>query len=87
MLNLKATHRITTAMRNAFEESVRRVWKRGEDKNPLQPKKSPTMKQVQGLIEMVGDSLAHNAGVMRRPDISINVSPAEWKRLKQLKAV
>jgi hypothetical protein len=79
MLNLKASHRVTTAMRNAFENAVRQIaW----------AARHITDTPVEGqLVEKVGTALAHNAGVMRRPDLTINVSPEEWKRLKQMKAV
>lgn len=73
MLNLKASHRVTTAMRDAFENGARIAgW---------------TNTELPAVVFKVGDALARNAGVMRRPDLTIDVSPEEWKRLKQMKAV
>lgn len=74
MLNLKQTHRATTAMREAFEKSVRLIgWK--------------STASVPDVAIKVSDAMAHNAGVYRRPDVSLNVTAKTWAGLKQIKAV
>lgn len=84
MLNIKSTHRATTAMREAFENAVRRGntiahrCKYGWDK---------VEKPVPEVALKIADALAHNAGVMRVPDVGLNVSTKTWNQLKQLKAV
>lgn len=73
--NARLTHRVTTVMREAFENGLRHwAWKYAGVR-------------ANQTIEKVGNSLAHNAGVNRRPDVSVNVTTKTWQQLKQLKAV
>ena len=76
MLNLKLSHKCNTVMREAFENGLRKWAKR-------QPQKIVPSR----CAEMVADGLAHNAGVYRRPDVTLNVTTRTWGQLKQLKAV
>ena len=72
----KTTHRATTVMREAMEKAVRRGQsiahrcKYGWDK---------TEKPVPEVAMKISDALHANAGVYRRKDVTLNLSPKTTK--------
>lgn len=77
MLNLKLSHRATTPMREAFESALRKCGRELGVK----------IKDIPPVGVKIAASIVNNAGVYRRPDVTLNVSTKTWNQLKQLKAV
>lgn len=71
-MNFKQTHRCTTVMREAMEKGVRQ-WANKQGQKVF----------VTPVVGQIADALHANAGVIRRPDVSLNLTGKTYKTLER----